>query len=218
MKARDLTPGMKLAISGKEFTVEKAKTKGKTTTLKISGPGGTFERAVKAKADYTVVPDKLHDATGAQRRWAGEQDAPPKERVSTTPAAPAKPKTKPDPELDWKDDAGAADSAVREHLGGKLSAIRRTDKAGVSGFICPPPDPTTIAAHLLAWHGVRFDGVSLDEARKAYDETKHTAEEAVRLADWETAKRVHDEQHAAFEAGTLTIDPPHWHEAARPRA
>jgi hypothetical protein len=213
MKARDLAPGMKLAIGGREFLVEKAKTKGKTTTLKISGPGGTFERAVKAKADYVVVPDKLHDATGAQRRWADERDPEPK---GPTPAV--KPKTKPDPKLGWKDDAAPADAVVREVLGGTLSAIRRTDKAGVSGFICPPVDPTTIAAHLFAWHGVRFDGVSLDEARKAYDETKHTAEEAVRLADWETARAVHEKAHADFEAGTLTIDPPHWHEAARPRA
>lgn len=234
IKARDLEPGMVLRIKGKAWTVVKAKTKGKVVRLTVSGAAGEFKSEVKAKAEYELldrgertggkpgkdpkppkggplyepVPD--HPGAQAMRRWAKPNEVVKAEHKAKPPKAP---KIAPG-DVGWDDDQSKADKRVRKILGGKLLAVET--KPGQ--YVMPLVGPDTITGHLLTFHGLRFDGVSVDDARTPEAERTMDAQTAIDRASYLEAVRIHDEQHAAFERGDLELSTPHWHSAERPAA
>lgn len=221
IKAKKLKTGDRLLIRGKVWTVTSCTPKKKGVWLDLQGmrPGDTFSNRVDPdrkfeRAEPLHVDVKTSDGANAraQARWARPEEAG-KVLKSEPKLEPHKPpKLKPDPQLGWNDDATKADTRVREILGGQLVAVQ-TEKGD---WVVPAVDVDTIAAHLLAFHGVRFDGVSIDEARTPEAEATVDADTAVLTAYWEKARQVHDEAHAAYQAGKADLLVPHWHSVERP--
>lgn len=220
VKAKKLRTGDRLLIRGKVWTVTSATPKKKGVWLDLQGdrPGDAFSNRVDPDRKFDRAP--LHtDVPGttarAQKRWATEAEAGKVLKSQPQLEKHDPPRLKPDPKLGWGDDASKADKRVRQILGGTLLAVQ-TDKGD---WIVPEVDAETIAAHLLTMHGVRFDGVSIAEARELVPDAEETtdAATALRIAYWDKAKALHDQQHADYAAGKADLATPHWHSNDRPQ-
>lgn len=200
----DVTAGDAVELKGATWRVEKAKLKGKRVKVRVRSAAGVFEREVKAKEPVVIVkapkgkPDDdgpLRDAKGAQRRWATGAEAardgmredlglPGGKKRASAPAVTRGPK--------W--DAPATDPAghaVETILGAQLVAETPDETAG---YFVPPPDVTTIRAHLTVFHGMPGNEQPVDEAR---------------------CLEVHRAQHDD-EGTPLAVN--HWHAKRRPGA
>lgn len=77
-----------------------------------------------------------------------------------------------------------AEKLVAKKLGGKVVGEHRKGE----DYRVPLVDASTIGAHLLVFHGLTV-------------ESKH----------YDKAAKIHDAEHAAFEAGDGALTIPHWH-------
>ncbi len=181
---RDIEAGSLVELKGKPWHVDRVKVKGKAAHVTVTSAAGTFTRELKAAALVELVDGHaeggpLHDARGAQRRWATEAEA-----AAVTPA--------PRPEVGkgprW--DAPATDPAgvaVESILGARLVAETPDEAAG---YFVPLLDVTTVRAHLTIYHGVAAHEQPADEARclEAH-RAAHESGEALVVNHWHSKRR-----------------------------
>lgn len=196
-----VTTGAAVLLKGREWTVDKVKVKkGGKVKVTVSGTGGEFTAELDAKAKVELLEEGWAD----ERKAAKVNGPRPQPEVHTPPKVSKK---KAKAALD--EPASDAERTVTKYLDAKLLAV---EVDGV--YLMPHPSPDTIAAHLLAFHGVTAEGVSLTEA-KALARTK-TPEAAVQLLSWDKLKAVHDREHEQIEAGTKAALVDHLHTKERP--
>jgi len=157
---------------GIAWTIEKIKTKGKGAKVTIRNGSRVAESKVK-------LADKVKMATAAP---VAKQ-----KKAKSKPTAPPAPATG-DP---WETQQDRIERKLDEILGARLVGEATDPEAG---WYVPPPDVTTIASHLLLFHG-------------GIPEVAH-GDEAVML-------RGHEGEHAlALEGMPLHVN--HWHTEKRP--
>lgn len=199
----DVTPGAMVELKGRDWEVVKAKRKGKVVKVTVKGSAGEFASEKLAKERVTIVEPGWADKAGAakadrQRTSVEKLHAAPKLAPGRLRAAVE--------ELGAEE--GKAERTVRKFLDAKLLAVE-TD--GV--YVMPHVSPDTIAAHLMAFHGITAEGVTLTEAKTMA--RTHSPDAAVKLLSWEKLKAVHDDDHAKIEAGTKAALVPHLHTKER---
>jgi hypothetical protein len=179
IQARRLTPGQELEVAGKRWTVDSVVLGKKKTKLTVTDGVDVFTRTVEPKRTYTLAPTP----PGAMKEWAAPDTATPRFVDETAPEPPVD---------------GKAAKRVKHQLGGKLLATQTSD--GI--WRCPAIDDAGILSHLLTFHHVRFDGVSIDEARVLVPdaETTMTAAQAVDAAFFIRAHEIHAGLHAVADA------------------
>lgn len=170
---RDVEAGSVVSLKGADWRVEKVKTKGKTTRVRVTGRAGTFEREVKSRDEVELVDGHasggpLRDSGGAMRRWAtdAEHDAEEASRGALgLPGGRHGAKPKPETSKGPRWDAPATDAAgvaVETGLGAVLIAETPDEPAG---YFVPPIDITAVRAHLALFHGMPGNEQPIDEAR-----------------------------------------------------
>lgn len=145
-------PGDVVELKGAEWTVTKAKRKGDRVRVTVTGKPGTFTRDVDAAGKVALVEQAdgakggpLRDASGAQRRWARDDEVTHDKRGAT-----------------WESPSGdPAGAAVEGILGGVLAAATLDGET----WAVPHVDLTTVRAHLSAFHGIPGNEQPLDEPR-----------------------------------------------------
>lgn len=207
----DVDKGDELDIDGRTWRVAKIKAKGKRTKVTLERNRHSFDEVVPTSDRVKIIRkldpnlrsfienvekrtaerSKLHDDTGAQTRWATEREAEkagvglkPGNAEQTSPPAPATGDV-------WDRPSDRVEKMLDKLLGAHLVG-EATDEE--SGYYVPPVDITTIAAHLVAFHGV--------SPRDYRDEDDMLA--------W------HEAQHAAALKGDAILSPQHWHSEKRP--
>ena len=166
-----------LDLGGREWTVEKIKPGKKKAEVKIRHKSNVVRDTVK-------LADKVRIA---------ERSAPPAPRKAEKPAPPKKmPKKPPQPAHGdpWETQQDRIEKKLDEILGAKLVG-ESTD--GERTYYVPPVDVTTVASHLLIFHG----GVDPHE-------------------DGAGMLKRHAAEHEAAEHGETTLTMPHWHTEQRP--
>lgn len=182
-KWRDVTPGAVVVLKGNEWTVLKTKLKGSVVKVTVKGQAGEFTRELDAKAKVELAHKGW--ATRAQADAADKLQA----RSEATHAPPKLPKAKlKAATAELAREAPKAERVVRKYLDAKLLAV---EVDGV--YVMPHPNPSTIAAHLLAFHGLTATGATLGEAKQLA--RTHSPEAAVELLSWAKLKAIHDEAH-----------------------
>lgn len=153
-----LSVGDRVELAGRVLEVIEAKPKPKKHAVDITVRDklGSFSKRMPA-ADKVKLA-KLHEvdrASGSdrQQRWATKAEAAETDRREGLPAGdatitkrPSKPTGGP-----WDKPKGAAERAVEEILGAVLVGEADDESAG---YNVPPVDLSTVAAHLLLFHGV----------------------------------------------------------------
>lgn len=193
---RDVEAGSVVRLKGGDWRVERVKVKGKTARVKVSGNLGTFEREVKAKSLVEIVDGHaaggpLRDERGAQRRWATDDEA-----ATQGPPSLGLPGgrhgAKPSPETSkgpkWDEPAtDPAGRAVESVLGARLIAETPDEPAG---YFVPPPDVTTIRAHLAIFHGIPAHEQPADEGQcLAAHRIEHDEGRPLAVNHWHTKRR-----------------------------
>lgn len=166
-----------LDLGGREWTVEKIKPGKKKAEVKIRHKSNVVRDTVRL-ADKVRIAERR--ATSAPQKPA--KTKPPKKM----PPEPPKP-AEGDP---WETQQDRIERKLDDILGAKLVG---ESIDGAATYYVPPVDVTTIAAHLLIFHG----GVDAHEAGA------------------DMLKR-HAAEHAAAERGETTLTMPHWHTEQRP--
>lgn len=158
-------PGDVVELKGAEWTVTKAKRKGDRVRVTVTGKPGTFTRDVDAAGkvrrvresvlrpggglDFGKLAERLdgplRDASGAQRRWARDDEVTHDKRGATW-------------ESPSVDPAGAAVEGI---LGGVLVAATLDGET----YAVPHVDLTTVRAHLSTFHGIPGNEQPLDEGQ-----------------------------------------------------
>lgn len=194
-KWKDVKKGDRVLVGGGEWTVTKIKAKGKTVKVTVASSRGTFSHEVKAKDAVELVP--LHDARRAQSRWATKREAAAgPERKKVEPVLKAgdpsivKPPTKASGDL-WDTPADKVEKRVGKLLGAVLVAQSNNE---AEGYYVPPVDVSTVAAHMMLFHG----GSEYAE----HDESRLMA--------------MHEEQHRMIREGDARPKVNHWHTKVRP--
>lgn len=100
------------------------------------------------------------------------------------------------------DEAGAqtrwaSQDDVEQVLGGVQLYEAQTGADGAVRYTVAELDEATVAAHLLAFHNVTWEGVSLAEARRSTPDAERTLtpEQALKLADFEGMLTLHKTLH-----------------------
>ena len=188
----DVSVGDRVELGGRDWTVTKAKRKGKTVKVTVASGMRTASSEVKAKATVKRgQPEPLHEPRGLtrQRRWAEPEEAAAKGLAPGDPSLTKPPaKAKGDP---WETQADRTERKLGEILGAHLVAESKDEAAG---YYVPPVDVTTIASHLALFHP------------NDYDPEK---DEATMLAG-------HEHAHRMAREGRKPLDVNHWHSKTRP--
>lgn len=188
----DLVKGDAVEMRGRTWTVAKIKHKGKRSKVTLERDGQTASSEVRSKdpvAKVKVKAPKLHDTDGAQQRWATESESitaeigPGDPEQRTPPVKPGK--------TPWETPADRIESKLDELLAARLVG----EGTDAQGYYVPPVDASTVAAHLLTFHGMNPSD---------FDESA-----------WLT---IHDEQHEQSLAGKLDLATVHWHTETRPKS
>lgn len=198
----DVKKGDVVELSGREYTVQKIKPKGKKADVSIVSARKVrfFDKVklsdkVKLVSSKPTKKDPLHDRAGAQQRWATKKESA-KALETPDPIAPGdSAQTKPHIETGsdvWDRPIDRVEKKLDKILQARL--VGETDDES-KGYFVPPVDITTVAAHLALFHGGVPESV----------------------ADSETAMlAVHTEQHAqALKLAPLAVN--HWHTSERPK-
>lgn len=197
----DVDKGDELDIDGRTWRVAKIKVKGKRTKVtlerkgqSVDGDVATADRVTFASAAPKPERKKREPLTasnGQQARWATEKEARkagvglvPGNAERVTPPAPA------DGDV-WDRPADRVEKILDKLLGAHLVAETKDE---AEGYFVPPVDVSTIAAHLVAFHGV--------SPRDYQGEDD--------MLSW------HEAQHAAALKGDALLTPNHWHTERRP--
>lgn len=193
-RADELVAGDVLSIKGDRWAVVKVKVRGKRVKLTIDGRRGSFTDEVKARTVYVIAePVPLLDASGAQTRWA---------EISET-----------DLEVPFGDGGQSWDvlSKTERRLVDRLGARLVGVEVDGGKLVVPPVSDSTVLGHLATMHGVRYDGVSLADARLA----KHSPgviADVIQTLNLPAAYALHERLHENF----AELVRPHWHRDKAP--
>ncbi|MCU1617764.1 MAG: hypothetical protein JWO98_5304 [Frankiales bacterium] len=203
----DVGKGDHITVRGNDFVVVKVKRDGKKIDVKVTSAAGTFASTVKAKDAVEIVkaPKKRKEPLyrevansgrlgEQQTRWATKRE----QEAADEPVRASLPVG--DPEVTkrphkasggpWESPRGKAERAVADILGAVLVGEAEDEDAG---FYVPPIDLSTVAAHLLLFHGVGGD----------------------QYAATTDALTLHANMHADAATGAaMTVN--HWHTKERP--
>lgn len=192
--------GATVELNGRPYLVEKIKPGKKTAEVKLSHKGRASKGEVRLKdpvvlstASPTSKRGPLHDGRGEQLRWATEREL--KEAMGRGLPAGDPTKTKPPekPKGDpWEAQSDRLERKLDQILGARLVGEATDENAG---YYVPPVDSSTVAAHLVLFHGGIPEACDDDEAKM--------------LA-------AHDAQHAAALKGEGILSTQHWHSEKRP--
>jgi hypothetical protein len=227
-KARwaDIAEGQAVLLKGRRWVVERIKVKGKKARVTVRSTLGEFEREMDAREKVelfdeprTVAPvvrkgGKLHAKIQSDGRPAVQQQRWAKQRELDDAIVPPKPPKLKGATEPWEPPADKVEKRLAKVLGATL--VGQSIEGREGEYWVPEVGPDTIAGHLLTFHHIRHDGVSLDEARKTYTETEHTAEEALALASYDAMVKTHEQEHEHMRTGVLIPQTPHWHSKERP--
>lgn len=187
----DVKKGDRVELGGKTWDVVRAKAKGKKVDVTIVSGSRSASSTVKASDKVKLAkPAPLHDKSGAQSRWATKPEVEKTlGKLEKGDAAQVKPPAKPGADV-WD----SPRDRIEQKLDDLLSARLVAESPDVAlGYYVPPVDVSTVAAHLLTFHGVK---------------PSDFASESVMLD-------VHREAHVAALAGApLHVN--HWHTKTRP--
>lgn len=168
-------PGTVVELSGREWTVEKVKPKGGgRVKVTVSRGGNTASDVLKADAKVKIAEARRPDPKPKKRKPA--------------PRTPPKPATG-DP---WETQQDRVEKKLDALLGARLIG-EATDAD--AGYYVPPVDVTTVAAHLVLFHGGIPEWAEGDEAK---------------MVD------AHNRDHLAARAGNVEFPINHWHTEKRP--
>ena len=188
--------GATVELNGRPYLVEKIKRDGKRATIKISHKGRASKGEVRLKdpvvlstASPTSKRGPLHDAAGTMQRWATKAEH--RETLPAGDPAVTTPPEKPKGDL-WETPVGRVERKLDALLGARLVGVA-TDE-GV-GYYCPPVDSSTIAAHLVLFHGGIPEACKDSEAKML---------------------EAHSTEHAAALKGQAALSSNHWHSEKRP--
>lgn len=192
--------GAVVELGGRPYLVEKIKRDGKRATVRLSHKGRTSKGEVRLKdavtlstASPTSKRRPLHDGKGEQSRWATEREL--KEAMGrglpagdpTKRKPPEKPKGDP-----WETPANRIERKLDQILGARLVGEATDENAG---YYVPPADVSTIAAHLVRFHGGIPEACDDDESKML---------------------GAHAAQHEAALKGEGVLEVNHWHTEKRP--
>jgi hypothetical protein len=109
-----------------------------------------------------------------------------------------------------------APSKAEKRIRRTLDAVPLADQRADGTWVIPfPITDANVAAHLLAFHGARWDGVGVEEAKRLIPDAERTmtADAAVVEASWRRALEIHTDHHARIDAGEVVVGVvPHVHE------
>jgi hypothetical protein len=213
-RADELVKGDVLDLKGDPYTVVKVKTtsKGKHVRLTIDGRRGSFTDEVKARTVYAV-----REGDGGSRHGARAAAT---DVVEDSRAARRKPGSGPSPsprfiegvpveDLEVPFDRRDAEANVVSILGARLVGVE--EEGG--RLVVPPVTDATILGHLLTFHGRRFDGATVADAKawaKANPGVPGTMQQTLDTLSFVKAHELHDALHKDL----LGMPRPHWHEEA----
>lgn len=202
----DVKKGDPVELAGNYWSVTKIKRNGKTAKVVVERNGRTAKSDVRLKDRVKIAPRAsdvfkklaasrapLQDSRGTQTRWATEKELraavgkplPPGDAALTEPPeAPAGKK--------WDKPQGDAEKMLDKILGARLVAESKDE---AQGYYVPPVDVSTVAAHLVVFHGGIPEACDDDEGKML---------------------KAHDAQHAAALKGEAFLSPQHWHSERRP--
>lgn len=193
--------GMRVELGGKVYVVDKVKPKGKRVKVTVTGQGSTFTSEVKAKDLVTAAhretpkrkPGKTiegpqRDERGRGLRWATE-----KEHDEVLGKGDPTVTKRPDRAVGspWDAPVGKAERALADILGAHL--VGEANDTAV-GYYVPPQDITTVAAHMMLFHG--------GDAWAEHGEAK--------------LLEMHELQHEQARTSGATFAVNHWHTKVRP--
>lgn len=165
---RDVKPGQRVELRGREYVVEKIKLDGKRARVRVRGSAGAFKSEVRAKDLVTVVESK--------KRGRGE---------ATKPAPTRKAKPGPLSESPWDSQLDRVEALLANKLQARLVG-EATDEA--AGYYVPPVDLATIASHLALFHGADPSEWTDEVELLAEHERQHEAG-ALAVHHWHTETR-----------------------------
>lgn len=201
----DVTKGDVVELNGREWLVVKIKPKGKKAKLEIrfgkresKGEVKLADRVkiIERRGAASVAEPALHDAAGAQTRWAkkSELKAAELDDPKGLPAGDAKVKKPPVKPAggSWEKPKGDAEKMIVDLLSARLVGESHDESAG---YYVPPVDVSTVAAHLELFHSGIPDAAADDEGAML---------------------SAHGAQHDAAARGEGVLAVNHWHTAKRP--
>ena len=174
VKWSKISRGDVIDLRGVAWTVEKIKPKGKKAKVTIR----SGSRSADAKV---LLADKVKLSSSAPEKPKAKKP----QKVSATPPKPAEG----DP---WETQQDRIERKLNEILGAKLVGEATDEDAG---YYVPMPDVSTIASHLLIFHG-------------GIPETAHGDEGAMMTG--------HQYLHQLAEDGKSDFTINHWHTEKRP--
>lgn len=163
---RDVKPGERVELRGREYEVVKIKRDGKRVRVKVRSVSGDFKAEVRAK-DLVAIVDT----------------AP---RKKSAPAAATKaPKPGPLSENPWDSQLDRVEALLADKLQARLVG-ESTDEG--AGYYVPPVDLATVASHLALFHGTDPSGFDDELAMLAEHERAHGAGDLA-VHHWHTETR-----------------------------
>lgn len=186
-------------MSGRDYRVVKIKAGKKKAEVMVEYKGRYISSKVKLVDRVKISKDNggskkgpLYDAEGNARRWATKREAaevgvglPAGDSSQTAPPA----KAGKDP---WTDPKPGVETMLGDLLNARLVAETPDEEAG---YYIPPVNVSTVASHLMLFHGGIPDAVLEDEGRML---------------------GAHEAQHAeALKGSPLAVN--HWHTPTRPK-
>jgi len=196
---KNVEKGNVVELSGREWTVVKIKRDGKKAKVTVEHRGRTASSVVKLADKVRIVSTAapagkrgpLYDASGTAQRWATKKEA---REVTETIGAGDPAQTEP-PALatgsPWTSQADRIEERLDRLLQARLVGETKDEAAG---YYVPPVDVSTVAGHMVIYHG----GIPT----ACDDEGKML--------------RAHEAQHAAAAKGEGILAVNHWHTERRP--
>lgn len=198
----DVTKGASVELAGNIWTVVKIKRDGKRAKVTVERKGREAKSVVKLKDRVTIASaaaaskskrGPVDDARGTMQRWATEKEL--REALRTPLPAGDHTKTKPPEKVTgdpWETQTDRVERKLEAILQARLVGVATDENAG---YYVPPVDVSTIASHLVIFHGGIPDACGDDEAAML---------------------KAHDAQHAAALKGEGVLQTNHWHTKKRP--
>lgn len=189
----EIAKGDVVELNGKPWTVAKIKPKGKAVKVTVTDGRRQATSEVPAKGKVklaTPVRENVGASGSAQRRWAKPAEL---KQQGLAPGDPEQTK----PSKKAKGDAWQGPPATKgeRHVEKVLGAVLAGETIDGANWYVPPPDVTTIAAHMALFHPNTYDAAK-DEA---------------------TMLDGHNHEHKMVLEGTARLGVNHWHTEQRPK-
>lgn len=164
---RDVKPGERVKLRGREYEVVKIKRDGKRVRVKVRSASGDFKAEVRAK-DLVAIVD-----TAPRKKSAPA--------AATTAAKPGALSENP-----WDSQLDRVEALLADKLQARLVG-ESTDEG--AGYYVPPVDLATVASHLALFHGTDPSGFDDELAMLAEHERAHDGAQALAVHHWHTETR-----------------------------